>query len=117
MTKAGADAVITENFIAGMRMASEMIRPTVVSFLDKMLSDKEKNLRVEEIHVHERHSGKKVAELEMDRFPNTLILAVAMGEDWLYSPKGDHELRSGCRIVVITTPEERAKLNSYLSSQ
>jgi len=114
MRKAGADAVITENFIAGMRMASEMIRPTVVSFLDKMLSDKDKNLRVEEVHIHEKHSGKKVAELEMDKFPNTLILAVARGEDWLYSPKGDHELQSGCRIVVITTPEERAKLNKYL---
>src|SRR3546814_9834397 len=30
----------SENFIAGMRMASEMIRPTVVSFLDKMLGDR-----------------------------------------------------------------------------
>jgi voltage-gated potassium channel len=114
IVKAGADAVITENFIAGMRMASEMIRPTVVSFLDKMLSDKDKNLRVEEVHVHEKHSGKKVAELDMDKFPNTLILAVAKGEDWMYSPKGDHQLQSGTRIIVITTPEERARLNSYL---
>src|SRR4030095_8529951 len=52
MKKAGADTVITENFIAGMRMASEMIRPTVVTFLDKMLSDKDKNLRVEEIALN-----------------------------------------------------------------
>jgi voltage-gated potassium channel len=114
MRKAGADSVITENFIAGMRMASEMIRPTVVSFLDKMLADKEKNLRVEEVQVDEKHSGKKISELEMTNFPNTLMLAIANGDEWIYSPKGDFELKTGNRIVVITTPEERDKLGKYL---
>lgn len=114
MLKAGADSVITENFIAGMRMASEMVRPTVVNFLDKMLGDRDKNLRVEEVHVHEKHAGKKVAELEMHNFPNTLILAIAAGSEWIYSPKGNHEIVSGSRIVAITTPEERIKLKVYL---
>lgn len=114
MKKAGADSVITENYIAGMRMASEMIRPTVVNFLDKMLGDKEKNLRVEEVHVSDKHHGKKIVELELDKFPNTLILAIASGNDWVYSPKGEHMLETGCRIVVITTPEERVKLNTHL---
>jgi len=114
MRKAGADAVITENFIAGMRMASEMIRPTVVSFLDKMLTDKEKNLRVEEIHLHEKHSGKRIVELEMEKFPNTLILAVACSGEWMYSPKGDHMVESGSSIIVITTPDERLKLREHL---
>jgi len=113
MKKAGADSVITENFIAGMRMASEMIRPTVVSFLDKMLADKDRNLRVEEVHLHKKHSGKKIAELGMDDFPNTLILAVAAGDNWTYSPKGEHQLQSGNRVVVITTPEERLKLKKH----
>ena len=114
MRKAGADAVITENFIAGMRMASEMIRPTVVSFLDKMLTNKDKNLRVEEIHLHEKHSGKKIAELNMENFPNTLILAVALGDEWMYSPKGDYLMETGSSIVVITTPDERLKLKGHL---
>jgi voltage-gated potassium channel len=47
--KAGADAVISPSFIGGLRIVSEMIRPTVVSFLDTMMRDKEKNLRIEEI--------------------------------------------------------------------
>lgn len=114
MKKAGADSVITENYIAGMRMASEMIRPTVVSFLDKMLGDKDKNLRVEEIHVSDKHHGKRIVELELENFPNTLILAIAAGDEWIYSPKGEHKLESGCRIVVITTPDERTKLHAHL---
>src|SRR5208337_698515 len=35
--RAGANYVVNPSFIGGMRMASEMIRPHVVSFLDRML--------------------------------------------------------------------------------
>ena len=35
--RAGANYVVNPSFIGGMRMASEMIRPNVVSFLDRML--------------------------------------------------------------------------------
>ncbi|MBF0593321.1 MAG: potassium channel family protein, partial [Nitrospirae bacterium] len=51
MKKAGADVVVSPHFIGGMRMASEMFRPTVVSFLDTMLRDKDRNLRIEEVSV------------------------------------------------------------------
>ena len=61
MRKAGADAVISPCFIGGLRMASEMVRPTVVSFLDTMLRDKEKNLRVEEVSVPDSLNGKTVS--------------------------------------------------------
>lgn len=110
MKKAGADTVITENFIAGMRMASEMVRPTVVSFLDKMLADKDKNLRVEEIKLKQKYAGMKIADMDMEQFQDTLILAVLNDNNWTYSPKGDHVLNTGCSIVVITTPMEREKL-------
>lgn len=114
MKKAGADTVITENFIAGMRMASEMVRPTVVSFLDKMLSDKDKNLRVEEIMLNPKHAGKKIAEIGMEKFQDTLILAVVSANNWTYSPRGEHALNSGSSIVVVTTPGERLKLIKHL---
>jgi len=113
MKKAGADTVITENFIAGMRMASEMVRPTVVSFLDKMLADKDKNLRVEEIKMQEKYAGKRIADIDMGKFTDTLILAILYRDKWTYSPKGDHILEKGSSIVVITTPEEREKLSAH----
>ena len=46
MRKAGADSIVSPNLIGGLRMASEMIRPAVVSFLDKMLRDKHESLRI-----------------------------------------------------------------------
>lgn len=51
MEKAGADKVISTNAIGGLRAASEMIRPSVVRFLDQMVhvSDKTKTLRFTEL--------------------------------------------------------------------
>jgi voltage-gated potassium channel len=51
LRQVGANYVVMPNFIGGMRMASEMIRPSVVSFLDNMLRAKDATVRVEEIHI------------------------------------------------------------------
>jgi voltage-gated potassium channel len=51
LRQVGADYVVMPNFIGGMRMASEMLRPSVVSFLDNMLRSKDATVRVEEIHL------------------------------------------------------------------
>jgi voltage-gated potassium channel len=51
LKRAGASDVISPNAIGGMRMASVMIRPQVVEFLDKMLRDRDKNLRIEQVTV------------------------------------------------------------------
>jgi Trk K+ transport system NAD-binding subunit len=42
LEKAGADKVISTNMIGGLRTASEMIRPEVVKFLDRMVQVTEK---------------------------------------------------------------------------
>ncbi|MGC2063285.1 MAG: potassium channel protein [Thermodesulfovibrionales bacterium] len=47
----GADGVVMPNYIGGLRMVSEMIRPSVVSFLDIMLRSKDRTIRVEEIEL------------------------------------------------------------------
>ncbi len=52
MKKAGANNVISPNSIGGFRMASIMLRPTVVSFLDVMTSgDPDVSLRMEEVTI------------------------------------------------------------------
>jgi voltage-gated potassium channel len=47
----GADGVVMPNFIGGLRMVSEMIRPSVVNFLDIMLRAKDQTIRIEEIDL------------------------------------------------------------------
>ncbi|MHB8881758.1 MAG: potassium channel family protein [Thermodesulfovibrionales bacterium] len=51
----GADSVVMPNYIGGLRMVSELVRPSVVNFLDIMLRVKDRTIRVEEIDI--RHGS------------------------------------------------------------
>jgi voltage-gated potassium channel len=116
--KAGADAVVSPGYISGMRMASEMVRPTVVTFLDKMLRGQDDNLRVEEVSVPPSLVGKALSSLDWRRYPHTLLLAVKKGEDWVYNPsRQDYIIKPEDRLIVMTTPEERAVLEKSLAGQ
>ena len=62
---AGADYVVSPNFIGGMRMASEILRPNVVSFLDTMLRGTDKRMRISEFQItgESKHIGKNIEEV------------------------------------------------------
>jgi len=116
MKKAGADAVVSPTFIGGLRMASEMVRSTAVSFLDTMLRDKEKNLRVEEVTVSESFAGKPISALNLREYPNILLLAVKTEGDWVYNPSADYMMKLWDTLIFMTTPEERDKLETIFHS-
>lgn len=104
LLRAGASATVSPNMIGGMRMASEMIRPHVVSFLDLMLREKSKTLRVEEISVKEGSSwaGKTIQETEIHRRFDLLALAVRNPAGVIeYNPHGDTVLNAGDVLIVM----------------
>ena len=107
---AGADAVVSPTHIGGLRMASEMIRPATVSFLDTMLRDREKNLRIEEIYVPDSFEEKTISILNLQKYSSSLLLAIRREEDWIYKPSNNHVVKNGDTLVFMTTPEERYKL-------
>ncbi len=110
MRTAGADSVVSTSYISGMRMVSEMVRPTVVTFLDTMMRDKNKNLRVEEISVPASFAGKRLSGMDLQRFPNTLLMAIKVKDNWTYNPPSDHVVGPESTLIVMTTPEENGKL-------
>jgi voltage-gated potassium channel len=116
MKKAGADAVISPTYIGGLRMVSEMIRPTAVSFLDAMLRDKELNLRVEEVSIPDSFAGKTVSSLNLKNRSNSLLLAIKTKEGWIYNPKDDCRIERGNTLIVMATPEARGELDAIFSS-
>ena len=113
--KAGADAVVSPSFIGGLRMAAEMIRPAVVSFLDVMLRDKEKNLRIEEIELPAADTGKTVSDLNLARFENILLLAIKSEDGWTYNPPGDYVIRNNDALIIMTPPDERHEMEAAFS--
>jgi voltage-gated potassium channel len=111
--RAGADAVVSPTAIGGMRMASEMLRPTVVSFLDVMLRDRERNLRVEEFLVPDSFVGQPISALNLKRFSRSLLLAIRTAKDWVYNPPESHVIDRNNILVIMTTPEERDELTRF----
>lgn len=113
LDRAGASAVVSPNHIGGLRLVSEMIRPTVVSFLDIMLRDKEARLRVEELEIEAGSSlvGRTVGELRAGGRPGVTLIALrdASG-DWASNPAPELRLEAGAQLIVICDPEGRALL-------
>lgn len=114
LSRAGADAVVSPDLIGGLRIASEMIRPTVVSFLDIMLRDKEKNLRIEEVSVPASFSGKTISALGLKKHRYVLLLAVKTKDDWTYNPPDDYIIGASNTLVIMTDIEGRENLEKFL---
>ncbi len=113
MKKAGADSVVSTTFIGGLRMASEMVRPAVVSFLDIMLRDKEKNLRIEEIKVTELFSGMTLSELNLKNYQNMLLIAVKTEDNWFFNPPGNFELKTDNILIFMCSSHEREEMEQF----
>lgn len=113
---AGADGVVSVNRIGGMRMASEMIRPTVVNFLDQMLRDRDKNLRFEEATIPKGSPliDRKLARSDIRRERSLLVVAAAGPEEgaYVYSPGPDFILREGMTLILLGETESVERLRA-----
>lgn len=113
MKKAGADSIISPDFTGGMRIASAMIRPHVVGFLDEMLKS-DKRLRVEEVPVPADFPSTPVQKLRL-RSPEYVLLAVREAHDWVFNPPQDYPLQGGQTIIVMASPAGRQELELLLA--
>jgi voltage-gated potassium channel len=108
MTRAGAGATVSPSHIGGLRMASELIRPHVVGFLDLMLKDQSQTLRVEEIEIDAASpwAGNALSEIGIPAKHNLLVLAAKnVGEGgapklWV-NPSDKLVIRPGTAIIVM----------------
>ncbi len=113
MRKAGADAIVSPDFTGGMRIASAMIRPHVVSFLDEMLKS-EKNLRVEEVPVPAAFIPKPISSLQL-RSANYVLLAVReRNGSWQFNPEGNFLIKPGFMLIAMASPVGRMEIERAL---
>lgn len=102
--KAGASSTVSPTFIGGMRIASEMVRPHVVTFLDLMLKERSKTLRIEEIQVpyHSSWVGEELGGIHLREKYNLSCLALrhSTDETFRYNPQ-DNEVVKGNSVLVV----------------
>ena len=118
--RAGANYVVNPAFIGGMRMASEMIRPHVVSFLDRMLRRNDA-VRVEEVTIGEGSPwiGHSLREIDIQRRTGLIAVSLKRPEDpdFTYNPSQDEVLTRQSVIVVIGSPEQVSNLRRLCAKQ
>ncbi len=113
LLKAGASSVISPNTIGGLRMASEMIRPTAVDFLDKMLRSEKGNLRIHEIVITENSNikGKKISESGLkDKFDLLILGAKNTLNEIEFNPPSQRLISDGMTLIVMGKIEDIVKL-------
>lgn len=109
LLRSGADGVVDPEYIGGLRMASEMIRPVTVGFLDSMLREKGSHVRFDEIAVPEGSPfvGRPVAEVKGAEGNAPLLVAVVPpGTDrYEINPSSTRAIAGGDRLVLIGETE------------
>lgn len=119
MLKAGATSVVSPTMIGGRRMASDLIRPEVNEFLDQMLRDKDKNLRLEEVAIPNGspYAAHALREAPIRRDTRVLVVAVrdASGS-FVYNPDPEFLLVEGSTLIVLGDAEGVGKLRKLIAS-
>jgi len=118
LKKAGADCVVSTTYIGGMRIASEILRPTVTKFLDTMLREGGGTLRIEEVQIPmgSRVSGITLGELEVPKKTGLIVIAIKGGksEQYIYNPHSSYELSEEDFLIVLGDNEKIMKLKNIV---
>ncbi len=110
---AGANEVVSPNAIGGLRMASVMLRPSVVTFLDEMLRATGQVLRVEELLVDEAPSliGQTLLTAQIEIRTGVLVVALKSADrGYQFNPHKGTVLRTGDVLIVMGPREQLAAL-------
>ena len=120
LRSAGADAVVSPSHIGGLRMASEMVRPEVTSFLDRMLHDPASQLRVEEIPVPDDSSavGQTVGWLGVNDLDGALLLAIRDRKtgNFVFKPPAEQQIESGVTLIAMVDAAGRSRIERRLAT-
>ncbi len=111
--RAGADEIVSPDFTGGMRIASAMVRPHVVNFMDQMLRSDD-DLRVEEVRVPAGFPDTPLGEL-IPKSRDYILLATHEQGHWVFNPADDHLIKAGAALVLMTSPAGRARLEKLLN--
>ncbi len=110
--RAGADEIVSPDFTGGMRIASAMVRPHVVNFMDKMLHSDD-GLRVEEVIIPPGFPPTTLGDLVV-RSRDYLLVATHEHGKWLFNPGDEHVVQPGVALVLMANPEGVAQLQQRL---
>jgi len=113
---AGANNVILPDRIGGDHMASLVVIPDLIEFIDNLGIVGERNINIEEVKVEQLYDTKHVKTIrELDLRKKTGCTVIGFKDvngEYLVNPEADTKLVAGSKIIVLGRPEQIQKLNS-----
>lgn len=123
--RAGANHVVSPNASGAIRMASYMVRPVVVSFLDVATRSPDLTLRMEQETVLESspHIGKKLADIRLPQYTGLIVIGIRKKNpggspeefDYVFNPQADTRLDKGDIMIVLGKPDQINKLRKFVN--
>lgn len=113
---AGANNVILPDKIGGDHMASLVVIPDLVEFIDNLGIVGERNINVEEVKVEQLYNAQKIKTIrDLDLRKKTGCTVIGFKDEkgeYVVNPEADTQLVVGSKIIVLGRPEQIERLNS-----
>lgn len=113
---AGANNVILPDRIGGDHMASLVVIPDLVEFIDNLGIVGERNINIEEVKVEQLYNAKEektIRDLDLRKKTGCTVIGFKnVNGEYVVNPEADTKLVSGSKIIVLGRPEQIQKLNS-----
>ena len=112
---AGADNVIMPDKIGGAHMASLVVTPDIIEFIDRLSIEGESSSNLEELVIENlpiEYKNKSILDLDLrKRTGCTVIGFKTPGKEYVINPDASTKLVPKSKLIVIGNPEEIQKLH------
>lgn len=112
---AGANKVIMPDKIGGDHMASLVVMPDLITFMDKLSTEGEHTTNLEEVAIEDfadQIECNSLRDLDLRKKTGcTIIGYIAPDGDYIINPEADMELEPKSKVIVLGRPEQIRKLN------
>ncbi|MEH6535456.1 MAG: potassium channel protein [Psychroserpens sp.] len=113
---AGANNVILPDRIGGDHMASLVVVPDLIEFIDNLSIVGETNINIEEIAVDKLYKSseiKTIRDLDLRKKTGCTVIGFKDDQgDYIVNPEADLKLVPNSKVIVLGRPEQIQKLNS-----
>jgi len=114
---AGANNVILPDSIGGDHMASLVVVPDLIEFIDNLAIVGKSNINIEEIKVEKLYDSsqtvKTIKDLNLRHKTGCTVIGYKNGDgEYVVNPEAETELNPGSKIIVLGRPEQIQQLNT-----
>ncbi|CAL2061013.1 potassium channel protein [Tenacibaculum sp. 190524A05c] len=113
---AGANNVIMPDKLGGAHMASLVVTPDVIEFVDRLTIEGDTTANLEEVAINDlpkEYLNKTILDLDLRKKTGCTVIGYkTTEEEYVINPEASLKLEAGCNLIVLGRPEQIQKLRA-----